>query len=158
MTFDVGDWVWLRLRQRTASGITGPSISKLGPKFFGPYKVAERIGYVSYRLSLPARANIHDVFHVSLLKKFVGDPPTAIVPLPALLNGRVLPVPVRAVRALLNRGRWELLVQWEGRAATDASWEDLEEFKQLYPSVQLADELFVGKEGSGVGAFVGKKY
>lgn len=109
--FEVGDWLWLRLRQRTASGITGPSVSKLGPKFYGPYKVLERIGDVSYKLQLPARAKIHDVFHVSLLKKFVGDPPAQVAPLPALLNGRVLPVPVRVARARLNRGRWELLVQ-----------------------------------------------
>ena len=35
--FSVGDWVWLRLQQRTAVGVTTTSPSKLGPKFYGPY-------------------------------------------------------------------------------------------------------------------------
>jgi hypothetical protein len=47
------------------------------------------------------------------------------------------------VKALLNRGVWELLVQWVGRAAVDASWEQLEEFKCQFPHIQLADELFI---------------
>jgi transcriptional regulator GlxA family with amidase domain len=34
---------------------------------------------------------------------------------------------------------------WKGRAASDATWEKLEEFKKAYPEVQLEDELFVGE-------------
>lgn len=49
----VGDWAWLRLHHRSAAGITAGAASKLGPKYYGPYRVLERIGEVAYRLQLP---------------------------------------------------------------------------------------------------------
>jgi hypothetical protein len=48
--FQVGDWVWLRLNHRVAAGIRSPGQTKLGPKYFGPYAVLEKIGAVAYRL------------------------------------------------------------------------------------------------------------
>lgn len=116
----------------------GPQ-SKLAPKFYGPFKVLVRVGEVAYKLELPPKARIHDVFDVSLLKAFEGTPPSAIVSLPDLCNCRVVPTPAKVVKACLNRGAWELLVQWVGRASSDASWEKLLEFKKTYPSFQLAD-------------------
>jgi hypothetical protein len=76
----------------------------------------------------------------------VGVPPTADpVSLPPLVHGRVVPVPVKVVRARLYRGIWELLVQWEGQMAADASWSPLADFKQTFPTFQLEDELFQGR-------------
>lgn len=72
--YSVGDWVLLRLHQRSAVGITSASPSKLAPRFFGPYQITERIGAMAYRLRLPPKARIHDVLHVALLKKYIGDP------------------------------------------------------------------------------------
>ena len=54
---------------------------KLSPRYVGPYKILKRIVKVAYELELPAKlAAVHPVFHISLLKKCVGDP-TSIVPL-----------------------------------------------------------------------------
>jgi hypothetical protein len=53
--------------------------------------VLAHIGSVTYHLQLPAKARIHDVFHVSMLKKFEGNPPESIVPLPPIQHGRVIP-------------------------------------------------------------------
>lgn len=89
--------------------------TKLSPRFFGPYHMWEWVGTLAYRLQLPARAHIHDIFHVSLLKQFHGEPPETVVPLPdLLLHGRVLPIPQAILQARSNRSVWEVLVQWKG--------------------------------------------
>jgi len=73
--FEVGEWAWLRLHQRQAAGITSGGYLKLAPRYYGPYKILE-VGNLAYRLLLPPKARIHDVFHVVFLKKFQGEPPT----------------------------------------------------------------------------------
>ena len=45
----------------------------MNPKFYRPYRVIRRIGEVEYDLELPEGRNIHNVFHVSFLKKVVGQ-------------------------------------------------------------------------------------
>jgi hypothetical protein len=138
LEFAIGDWVWLRLHHRSAAGITPVKSSKLSPHFYGPYKVIEGIGNVPYRLQLPSKAKIHDVFHVALLKKFEGTPSEAVIPLPAIQHGRVLPKPDKVIKARLNRGVWEVLVSWQGQAPTDMTWEKVDDFNQEYPEVPVS--------------------
>ena len=53
---------------------------KLSPRYIGPYKIVRKIGQVAYELDLPPELeSFHPVFHVSMLRKCVGDP-TIIVP------------------------------------------------------------------------------
>ena len=47
------------------------SCLKLAPPYCGPFKILERIGPVDYRLALPPTMKVHDVFHVSFLKRYV---------------------------------------------------------------------------------------
>jgi hypothetical protein len=115
---------------------------KLGPRYAGPFQVLERIGSVAYRLQLPEGARIHDIFHVALLKAHKGDPPAMPTPLPPTQDGRLLPVPVTALKAQLRCDVWYILIQWQGMTHEEATWELLTDFKDLYPEFQLKDELF----------------
>jgi hypothetical protein len=153
--YDVGDWVWLRLHHRQAASMAVQAHAKLAPKFYGPFQILERIGDVAYRLQLPASARIHDVFHVSLLKKFHGEPPKTTPDLPPISHGRAIPTPAKVVRARKRRGEWEVLVHWQGLAEVEATWEQLQAFRDLYPDVQLEDELFLQGGSNDVDAYWG---
>ena len=69
ITYEVGDRAYLRvspLRGIKRFGVKG----KLAPRFIGPYKILERRGEVAYKMELSeGLSGVHDVFHVSQLKK-----------------------------------------------------------------------------------------
>ena len=47
--------------------------AKLAPRYVGPFEVFTRVGHAAYQLALPPWIKMHDVFHVSLLKKCIAD-------------------------------------------------------------------------------------
>ncbi|WVZ70693.1 hypothetical protein U9M48_019336 [Paspalum notatum var. saurae] len=80
LVFEEGDHVYLRVSPMKGVhrfGVKG----KLAPRYVGPFKVIERCGLVAYRLELPPHlAAVHDVFHVSQLKKCLRVPEEVVEP------------------------------------------------------------------------------
>ena len=73
LEFEIGSKVFLRISPIKA--VTRfRKRGKLNPRFIGPFEILERVGKVSYRLALPpSMLRVHDVFHVSMLRKYIHD-------------------------------------------------------------------------------------
>ena len=56
------------------SSLNLESCAKLSPRYCGPFEVLKIIGPIAYKLALPTGTRAHNVFHASLLKKYVHDP------------------------------------------------------------------------------------
>ncbi|WMV47067.1 hypothetical protein MTR67_040452 [Solanum verrucosum] len=103
---------------------------KLSPRYVGPYRILKRIGKVAYELELPAYlAAVHPVFHISLLKKCVGDP-ASTVPLESVavkdsLSYEDVPVEIldRQVRRLRNKEVASVKVLWRSQSVEGVTWE-----------------------------------
>ncbi|CAJ2642088.1 unnamed protein product [Trifolium pratense] len=96
---------------------------KLTSKFIGPYQILKRVGKVAYRIALPpSLANLHDVFHVSQLRKYVRDPSHVIesddVQVRDDLTVEVVPLRIegREVKRLRNKDIASVKVVWGGPA------------------------------------------
>jgi hypothetical protein len=73
-SFELGDWLFLRLQPYKQMSLKqDKKDNKLSPNYYGPYKVFQKIGTMAYKLELPASSQVHIVFHVSCLKKVIGD-------------------------------------------------------------------------------------
>ena len=96
----------------------------LSPKLFGPFKVIARIGPVAYKLELPPTVAIHPVFHVSQLKKVVGDLKD-VHPLVPFLTEDVewvaIPVTILGYQKHPSTKEWEVLIRWQGLPPHEAT-------------------------------------
>ena len=133
-TFEPGSWVYLKLQPYMQNSLRVHKHSKLTPKYFGPFLIVEKVGNVAYRLDLPDDAQIHPVFHVSLLKE-AGGPPSKIIPIPKEARFSLQPSAVLDQKLVKRRNRaaMKVLVQWEGQTTQDATWEFLDELKLRFP-------------------------
>ncbi|KAK6143246.1 hypothetical protein DH2020_023594 [Rehmannia glutinosa] len=142
LEFEVGDEVFLRLSPR--KGLINPKKGgKLSPRYVGPYKILQRIGKLAYRLELPAPyAGMHDVFHVSRLKKYQPDPEHIITrdtpPLMENLSYTERPIRIidQQVRQLRKREIPMVKVVWQNHNRDeDATWEMEEDMRNQYPEL-----------------------
>ena len=74
LEFEVGDHIFLKVMPKRGVVKFGKH-GKLSARFIGPFEILERIGTVTYRLALPpSMSGVHEVFHVSMLRKYIPDP------------------------------------------------------------------------------------
>jgi hypothetical protein len=136
--FKTGDHVYLRVRPRKSSLRMG-ACAKLAPRYCGPFEVLDRVGPVAYRLALPPTVKAHNVFHVSLLKKYVHDSNHIIdwSVIQVEPEGEFLPEPQcildRKETPLRNRTIAQVKVQWKHFGPDEATWEMEDAMRQAYP-------------------------
>ena len=74
LEFEVGDHVFLKVMPKRGV-VRFDKRWKLLLRFVGPFDILERVGTVAYRLALPpSMSGVHEVFHVSMLRKYTPDP------------------------------------------------------------------------------------
>ena len=113
--------------------------NKLLPKYYGPYKVLQNIGTMAYKLELPASSRVHPIFHVSCLKKVIGENiPVQTMILELDEEGKIIleleAVTETRTRQLQNRSILEYLIKWKNLPTKDSTWED-ENFIQKHPNL-----------------------
>ncbi|KAK2436442.1 hypothetical protein QL285_021436 [Trifolium repens] len=140
LEFEAGEHVFLRVTPTTGVG-RAIKARKLTPKFIGPYQITEKIGKVAYRIALPPiLSQIHDVFHVSQLRKYVPDPSHVITPddiqLKENLSFEVPPVKIadRKMKRLRTKDIPLVKIIWN-EATGDATWEIESKMKEQYPEL-----------------------
>ncbi|XP_040932061.1 uncharacterized protein [Gossypium hirsutum] len=135
---------WTELGERR---ILGPELiadtedkGKLSPRFIGPCRILKRVGPVAYQLELPPELEgIHDVFHVSMLKRYRSNP-SHVVPVEEIKVRPDLPIEEESIQILegdvkVLRKKFVPLVKvlWRNHVAEEATWEPEEAMRHQYP-------------------------
>ncbi|KAL4032615.1 hypothetical protein IC575_005695 [Cucumis melo] len=146
LEFEVGDKVFLKVAPMRGV-LRFKRRGKLSPRFVGPFEILERIGPVAYRLALPpSLSTVHDVFHVSMLRKYVldvfHDTSSHVVDHEPLeidenLSYTEQPVEVlaREVKTLRNKEIPLVKVLWQNHRVEEATWEREDDMRSRYPEL-----------------------
>lgn len=137
--FAVGDIVYLKIQPYRHTSLSIHKSVKLHSKFYGPFRVLERIGKAAYKLLLPEGCQLHPVFHVSQLKKHLGSHAVPSPELPLIdAKGNVKVAPEEILERRLIPRNNEPVVQWRIKwvnlPASEASWEDANFIRKVFPS------------------------
>ena len=115
---------------------------KLSPRFIGPYEVIEKLSPVAYRLTLPPKLEkIHNVFHVSMLRRYQSDPShvvsTKTIELRPDLTYEEGQVEILAQKVKELRNKKILLVKvlWRNHKTEEATLESEETMRHQYPQL-----------------------
>ena len=115
---------------------------KLASRYIGPFQIMDRVEKVSYRLALsPQMSQVHPVFHVSLLQKYVADPTHVLsvqeVDMRVDLSYLTYPVAMvdRQTRELRNKEVALVKIQWHGQGSEECTWEAKQAIKEEYPQL-----------------------
>ena len=137
--YNVGDNVFLKISPWKGVLRFGKR-GKLSPRYIGPYEVIERVGPVAYRLALPIElSQIHNVFHVSMLRRYRSDPSHILQTQPLELKDdlsyeeKPVAVVARETKVLRNKTIPLVKVLWKHHGREEATWEREEDMRNQYP-------------------------
>jgi hypothetical protein len=140
--FQVGDLVYFKMQPYRETTLGLRNALKLISKFYGPFRVIQKVGTVAYKLQLPQGTKLHDTFHVNQLKKHLG--PHA-VPNPNLhvltSDSKIKTAPkfiLQRQQIPCSNGEYDIavdqwLIHWENLTAEEATWEDAKFIQATFP-------------------------
>jgi hypothetical protein len=139
LKFDVKDHVYLKVSP--IRGVRKFRVhGKLAPQYIGPYPIIKRIGAVAYKIKLPEQlSGVHNVFHVSQLRKCLRVPEDQVVPDTLDLQDdlRYQEVPMRILDTMTQRTRTQAFklckVKWSRHSEAEATWEREDALKEEFP-------------------------
>jgi hypothetical protein len=145
LQFQVRDFVYLRVsptRSIQRFGVKG----KLAPRYIGPFEILEICGLVAYRLQLPPQLTaIHDIFHVSQLRKCVKVP-TEVIDSRTIEIETDLTYTEHPVRVLDTRERSTkretirmFKIQWNHHTEEETTWETESYLQHNFPDFLQAN-------------------
>ena len=115
---------------------------KLRPRYIGPYEIIARVGTVAYRLDLtPELSKVHNVFHVSMLRKYIPDPSHVLKDQPVErkdnLTYKEQPMHIADRREQILRNKVNSLVKvlWGNHGIKEATWESKAQMRRQYPQL-----------------------
>ena len=95
----------------------------MGPRRIGPFKMLRQINEVAYKVELPPKSRVHPVFHVSQLRKFLGEAPAPLDPVLSANPGEAKFEVEAILDTRLSCKKRQFLIKWKGYPIKDASWE-----------------------------------
>lgn len=139
--FKEGDRVFIRIQPYKQSSLKQQRKNKLSPKYYGPYQIIKKISSVAYGLKIPDHCRIHNTFHVSSLKKALGQNQTAQTEIPKTdEEGRIIlePEGILTTREKVLRSKTikEYIIKWKRLLEEDSLWE-IEHFRQQHPTLPM---------------------
>jgi hypothetical protein len=139
LEFQIGDHVFLKVSPWKGVIRFGRG-GKLSPRFIGPFEILERVGKVAYRLALPpALSGVHDVFHVSQLRRYVRDDRHVIdfseLSVRPDMSFEAQPVTIldRREKVLKNKTIKLVRVGWNPQSPGESTWELEDEIREKFP-------------------------
>ncbi|KAL0454953.1 UNVERIFIED_CONTAM: Transposon Tf2-11 polyprotein [Sesamum latifolium] len=144
--FNAGDLVMVKIPDPRLSKSSRGRDPRLMQKYVGPLSIMKRIGTVAYRIELPPWWKIHNVFHVSQLKKYLADREDDARNQPSRPQLELTKTKEKVAETILNhqvtrtakREHTEYLVKWKGCSSEENTWEQVTNLKAFLPLVEAS--------------------